>query len=78
MIKRTPRLIVTFHTTAEAMALERACRARGIEGRLISAPRALSADCGIAWSSPLSAREDIQCTLASEGIEVAGLHELVI
>ena len=77
MRERTPRLIVTFHTTAEAMATEQACRARGLVGKLVSAPRALSTDCGIAWSAPLAARDGIERAIAEERIEVAGFHELV-
>ncbi len=45
----TEYLIVTYHTTSEAMATEGACRSRGIPGRLIPVPRTLSAGCGIAW-----------------------------
>ena len=75
MKSKTPRVIVTFHTTAEAMATERACRQKGLEGRLISAPRSLSADCGIAWSSPPSLRGELEALLAESGIEAAGMWE---
>ena len=77
MREHTPRFIVTFHTTAEAMATEKACHTRGLEGKLVSAPRSLSADCGIAWSAPLSARGAIERAIAEERIETAGFHELV-
>ena len=77
MRERTPRFIVTFYTTAEAMATEKLCHDRGLAGKLVSAPRALSADCGIAWSAPLSARAAIEAAIAQERIEVAGFHELV-
>ena len=52
MRPKQPRLIVSFHTTAEAMATEAACRRLGLEGRLISVPRSVSSDCGLAWSAP--------------------------
>lgn len=45
------RLIVTFHTTSEAMAAEFACKREQIPGKLIPVPRTLSAGCGIAWMS---------------------------
>lgn len=76
MRERTPRIVVTFHTTAEAMATERVCKANQLAGKLISAPRALSADCGIAWSAPPDAREAIERAIAQAGIEVAGFHEI--
>ncbi len=71
-----PRTVVTFYTTAEAMAAEKICRTRGLPGRLISAPRALSADCGIAWSAPPEAREAVVSALEEAGVEFAGVHEL--
>lgn len=52
MRKKELRLVITFHTTAEAMAAERYCKEQGIPGRLIPVPRQISAGCGLAWSSP--------------------------
>ena len=78
MKERTPHIIVTFHTTAEAMATEAACKKAALPGRLISAPRSLSADCGIAWCSPLSARGALEQIIGEAKIEIAGLHELAV
>ena len=39
MREKSPRLIVTFHTTAGAIATEQLCRRLGLEGKLISVPR---------------------------------------
>ena len=49
MIRQENKLIITFHTTAEAMAMEEACKARCAQGRLIPVPRSISAGCGLAW-----------------------------
>ncbi|MCR4656584.1 MAG: DUF3343 domain-containing protein [Lachnospiraceae bacterium] len=78
MKEKKPCIVVTFHTTAEAMATERTCTKNGIEGKLISAPRVLSADCGIAWKSPPGARSLIEEALKAEKIEYAGIYELEI
>ena len=78
MREKTPRVVVTFHTTAEAMATEQMCHDEGIAGKLISAPRALSADCGIAWSGPAATRAALEAALTAAGIEFAGVHELTI
>lgn len=51
MRKKEQRIIITFHTTAEAMAAEKALKKTGISGRLIPVPRQLSSGCGLAWSS---------------------------
>ena len=42
------QLVVTFHTTADAMAMEQACKKMQAEGRLIPVPKAISAGCGLA------------------------------
>ncbi len=70
--------VVTFHTTAEAMATERACRETEIEGKLISTPRALSADCGISWRSPVLFKERIEELLRVREIEFAGIYEIML
>ena len=44
MRKKELKLVVTFHTTADAMAMEKACRQRDVPGRLIPVPRSISAD----------------------------------
>jgi len=69
-------VIVTFHTTAEAMATEKTCMKRGVEGRLITVPRALTADCGIAWQGLPETRAVLESTLNDAGIEYEGIHEL--
>ncbi len=78
MREKTLRVIVTFHTTAEAMATEALCRERGLAGKLISAPRALSADCGIAWSGPAESRAVLEEALEEAQIECAGIHQLLL
>lgn len=72
------RLFVTFHTTAAAMAMEKACAEDGIEGRLLPVPRVLSADCGIAWRSEPEARPAIEALLCRRGIEFESLSEILI
>ena len=78
MKPKTPRVVVTFHTTAEAMATEKLCNQNNLEGKLISAPRSLSADCGIAWSAPSALRETIEKLLADNAVEYDGIHELLL
>ena len=49
MRPKTQKLVITFHTTAAAMAMEKLCHEQGLPGRLIPVPRELTADCGMAW-----------------------------
>lgn len=55
---RESRVVVTFHTTTEAMAWERACKQAGLPGRLIAMPVQISAECGLVWLITPQDRED--------------------
>ena len=78
MRQKQLRLVVSFHTTAEAMATEAACRRRGLEGKLISVPRSVTSDCGLAWSAPPELEERLRQLLAECGVEPAGFHHLTV
>jgi len=78
MREKEMRLVVTFHTTAEAMATEKACQEHNIAGKLISAPRAVTADCGIAWSGALETKDTLREMLLHEKIEFDGFYEMLL
>lgn len=78
MRKRELRLVISFHTTAEAIAAERLCRQAGLEGKLISVPRQLTSDCGLAWSAPAELRETVEALLSQHAVETAGYHKLML
>ena len=78
MRTKEDRLVVTFHTTAEAMAAERVFREIGIPGRLIPVPRQIHAGCGLAWSSPAEQRGRIGSCLEQYGLrwEERGIYHI--
>ena len=78
MLKRNLQFVVTYHTTAEAMATEKLCKELGLPGRLISAPRNVTADCGIAWCAPVEAGDVILKALGDAGIEIDSHYELLL
>lgn len=78
MRKKELRLIITFHTTAQAMAAERFCKEQGIAGRLIPVPRQISAGCGLAWSAPPETEEVLAGKLEEAGICHEGRYLLVV
>ena len=63
MRKKELKLVVTFHTTADAMAMEKTCRELEVPGRLIPVPREISAGCGLAWCAPLTEREHLAAVM---------------
>ena len=68
MIKKEMKLVITFHTTTAAMAMEQACKAANADGRLIPVPRAISAGCGLAWCAKLESEENLRALLLEKGI----------
>ncbi len=78
MKKKELKLVVTFHTTADAMAMEKACKEQSIPGRIIPVPRAISAGCGLSWCAELSDREQIVAMMKKTGIEEEEIHECMV
>lgn len=71
-------LVITFHTTADAMAFETACRKRRIGERLIPVPREISAGCGMAWCAQEENRGVLEQLLEETGIVSDGIHVCMI
>ena len=78
MLKKKLKLIVTFHTSSEAMATEKACKDEGIIGQLISAPRELTADCGISYAAEVGDKDRIEELLNSKKIEYDRMLEIEV
>lgn len=78
MRKKKLQLVVTFHTTADAMAMEQACKEQGAGGRLIPVPRSISAGCGLAWCADLECRESLKEIMQSVGIHEEEMHECMV
>ena len=72
---KEPQLVIAFHTTSDAMAMEKLCKKAGLPGRLIPVPRAITSDCGIAWTAPIAARAELRAALDAASIEDAGFFE---
>lgn len=78
MRKKEWKLVITFHTTADAMAMEKACKQSGAPGRLIPVPRSISAGCGLAWCSDLSCREVLKSLMEQAGVKEEDMHECMV
>ena len=78
MREKQERFVVTFATTTGAMAMERACRAAGLPGRLIPVPRSITADCGMCWSAPPDARQELEALVIREKLDVDGLYAVLL
>lgn len=78
MREKTLKLIVTFHTTVGAMAMEKACKTEGVPGRLIPVPRAISAGCGMCWMAQVEDKPQIERVVTEHKLDVDGTYELML
>lgn len=78
MIKPMECVLVTFHTTTDAMAMESFCRAEGVDGKLVPVPGFITADCGLAWCAPPLQEEAILELLRRKGLAFQALHHCQI
>lgn len=69
---RRPALVLTFPTTAAAMACEELCGRAGLPGRMIPVPGQISAGCGLAWKAAPQDQDALVSALAEAGIAVEG------
>ena len=66
MGKKTPCVVVTFPTTADAMHMQSLAGEWPLQGRLAPIPRQLSAGCGFAWREPVKNRPLVEELLKRE------------
>lgn len=78
MRKKELKLVVTFHTTTAAMAMESGCKEHGVEGRLIPVPRSITAGCGLSWCAELGERQAIEEVMRLVGIESSAMYECMV
>ncbi len=78
MIQKRERSVITFYTTADAMAMESLCTARGLGGRMIPVPGVITADCGLAWCAAPELTQTLLEAIQAAGISYQGVYSLMI
>lgn len=81
MREKTPKTVLTFSTTADAMAFEAAASEdhEALPGRIVPVPSAISAGCGLSWCAE-EADHDVLIvsaearSLAYEGVYVVPMY----
>lgn len=71
-------VVITFHTTTEAMEFEAHCGEAGIPGRLIPTPRELSASCGLAWRMAAEEYAGFETQLAASAVPCGRIAQLML
>ena len=78
MIKKQLKLIITFSTTTEAMAMEQMCKTKALDGRIIPVPKTITAGCGLAWCAKLESKEILSEQMKAHQIQPEGFFECMI
>lgn len=78
MRKRERKLVFTFASTVDAMAMERRAGEQSAPGRLIPVPREITAGCGLAWAAPPEARNELEQLMAQAGLQPQAALELLL
>lgn len=78
MIKKENKLIITFHTTIEAMMMESVCKENKKSGRLIPVPGSISAGCGFAWCANIEQEEELRKLMLETGIHAQEILSCMI
>lgn len=78
MRKKELRAIFTFKNTTSAMAMEKLCKEKGMDGRLIPVPRSITAGCGLSWSANLQAKEALIRVMEAHHICYDQIYELEV
>lgn len=74
--KKSQKVIITFHTTTQAMKMESSAKKEDAPGRLIPIPREISAGCGMAWSAEVEKRGELEDLIQREQIEIQEIYEI--
>ena len=78
MRAKTPKAVVTFATTSDAMAMEAVAREHGIPGRIIPVPSDIDAGCGLAWAIDAAERVELERALHEHALSHEGIHEVLM
>ena len=78
MLQKNEKVVITFRTTTDAMAMETQCKARGADGRLIPVPGEITADCGLAWCAEPDREEALRMLMADACIPFQGVYRLMV
>ena len=78
MIRKHQRVVFTFHTTTDAMAMESLCKEKNLGGRMIPVPGEITADCGLAWCAEPQSEDILTNALRAAKIPAQGVYRLMI
>lgn len=78
MIRKTEKVVITFFTTTDAMAMEQLCKKNRADGRMIPVPGSISANCGLAWCAKPESEPALRLLMEENGQRFQGIHRCLV
>ena len=78
MREKQPKVVITFATTSDAMAMEAAAREHGFPGRVIPVPSEIDAGCGLSWCADIAERGALESSIAELELAFEGMHVVLM
>ncbi len=80
MRQKTPKTVITFSTTSDAMAFEAAASQdhEAVPGRIVPVPSEISAGCGLSWCAPDDKREALLTAADERGLAYEGAYTVMM
>ena len=78
MIKKAEKVVITFYTTTDAMAMEQMCKRENADGRLIPVPRTITAGCGLACCGKPEKESELKEIMQKNEIAWQGIYRCMV
>lgn len=78
MRKKTPKIVLTFASTSDALAMESSARKHQAPGRIIPVPGEIDAGCGLAWCAEAAEKPLLMAHVEAHGIAYEGAFEALL
>lgn len=75
---KTPKLVITFATNFDALAMEAAARKHDVPGRIVPVPSQIDAGCGLAWCAEAADCETVAQALSEYSLNYEGRYEVMM
>lgn len=75
---KTPKTVLAFASTEDAMAMDAAATEHGLPGRLIPVPSEIDAGCGFAWAVDAGEGDELLHRTDELGLSYESAHEVMM
>lgn len=80
MRDKTPKTVITFATTSDAMAMEAASKKdeESLPGRIIPVPSEISAGCGLSWAAPAEQKDVLLRGVEEKALSFEAVYDILM